>query len=75
MANTHSAFAVHMLNTQGKLKAQVIAEEFSNLLTRLEADCDLGSDGRLRSIVITKMEEACFFAKKTMANNPVNQEP
>lgn len=65
-------FAVHMLNTEGKEKAQHIAANFDALLNALESLC--GSDGREMAIVKTKLEEACFFAKKAMASNPENQQ-
>lgn len=64
-------FAVHMLNEDGKLKAGIIADAFSELLNVLEAQC---MAGRELSIVKTKLEEACFFAKKAMAINLANQE-
>ena len=64
-------FAVHMLNEDGKLKAGIIADAFSELLNVLEAQC---MTGRELSIVKTKLEEACFFAKKAMAINLANQE-
>ena len=68
----HSAFAVHMLNDQGKEKAKKMADAFSALLIELES-LDLATDGRLKSLVTTKLEEACFFAKKAMATNLNNQ--
>jgi hypothetical protein len=57
-------FAVHMLNDEGKRKAKEIAEDFDHLLNKLEA---LVPEGRCLSITKTKLEEACFFAKKGMA--------
>jgi hypothetical protein len=63
-------FAVHMLNEQGKVKARYIAEDFSRLLTSL--DSYIGN-GREAAIVRTKLEEACFFAKKGMAVQRENQ--
>jgi len=65
-------FEVHMLNDIGKKKATLIAENFTRMLTGLEEIC--GKDGREIAIVRTKMEEACFFAKKAMAKLPENQE-
>lgn len=63
-------FQVHMLNDNGIDKAKMIASIFdhalSELITMLPA-------GRELAIVKTKMEEACFFAKKAMANAPENQ--
>jgi len=66
----HPAFQVHMLNEQGIAKAQVIAHDFNALL---ETMASLGIAGRDLAIVTTKLEEACFFAKKGMANRTENQ--
>lgn len=60
-------FAVHMLNETGKTKAAAIAEVFDTALTALE---ELVPPGREIAIVRTKLEEACFFAKKGMASDP-----
>lgn len=64
-------FAVHMLNEQGKVKARQIQQTFDICLNRLTELC---MDGRSMSLVRTKLEEACFFAKKAMAINLGNQE-
>ena len=58
-------FEVHMLNEQGKDAARDIATKFDNLVLDLEKVCGAG---REFAIVKTKLEEACFFAKKAMAN-------
>jgi hypothetical protein len=42
------------------------------MLDLLEELCD--SNSREMAIVRAKLEEAAFFAKKSMAVNPVNQE-
>jgi len=60
-----------MLNADGKAFASAIAEEFSSTLDRLEQIC--GSGSREMAIVRTKLEEACFFAKRAMASNQFNQ--
>lgn len=60
----HSQFAVHMLTEEGKTKAKEIAKAFDDCLTRLEVVCP---EGRHLALVRTKLEEACFFAKKAMA--------
>ncbi len=57
-------FEVHMLNNDGKSLAIQIAAAFDLLLTKLQSHCP---PGREMSIVKTKLEEACFFAKKAMA--------
>jgi len=58
-----------MLNEQGKEKATAIAEAFDGLVTALTPLCP---PSRELSLVITKLEEASFFAKKAMANQPEN---
>jgi hypothetical protein len=64
-------FSVHMLNASGKAKAAKIAEGFSILLDGLEAG---GVTGRDLALVKTKLEEACFCAKRGMASLPENRE-
>lgn len=66
------SFASHRLNEAGFAKAKVIADSFDLLLVALSGLC---APGRELSIVKTKLEEACFFAKKAMASHPGNQEP
>lgn len=63
-------FKVYKLNDEGIDKAVEIAVVFDNLLNQLEMLC---SEGREFSIVKTKLEEACFFAKKSIAVDPANQ--
>lgn len=65
-------FKVHMLNDEGKVKANEIAIVLTTALDELERLC--GSNGREIAIVRTKMEEASFFAKKAMAKLPENQQ-
>lgn len=67
----HDLFKFHRLNPEGVKKAAAIAESFDTLLMTLEPLC---TDPRLKAIVRTKLEEACFFAKKAMAVDPTNQE-
>ena len=57
-------FAVHVLSDDGLTKAADIASEFDALLDELK---DILPEGRYLSIVKTKLEEACFFAKKAVA--------
>ena len=64
-------FQVHRLNPEGLKKAEFIATAFDNLLTDLRARCP--EPTREFSIVKSKLEEACFFAKKAIANDPANQ--
>lgn len=63
-------FEVHLLNDAGIGKAKEIALAFDSLLNHLS---DLCPEGRELSIVKTKLEEASFFAKKSMAIDPANQ--
>lgn len=65
----NAEFRVHMLNAIGKQKAREIAETFDRCLDELLQLCP---PGRELSIVKTKLEEAAFFAKKSMANQPSN---
>ena len=62
----HQEFEVHMLNETGKVNAQAIAKAFHDCLTKLEELCPIS---REFSIAKTKLEEACFFAKKAMAKD------
>jgi hypothetical protein len=77
-----SAFEVHMLNDAGKQKAKQIAEMFDGLLESAKNVATTGLDlasplppdiARELSLVRTHLEIACFFCKKAMANNLVNQ--
>lgn len=62
-------FTVHHLNELGIQKARDIADAFNTLLESLKYKC---VDSREFSICRTKLEEACFFAKKSMANELIN---
>lgn len=66
----HAEFATHVLNDDGIAKAKHIQNVFDSCLNSLEEVCMVG---REFSIVRTKLEEACFFAKKAMAINLANQ--
>ena len=66
----HAEFGVHQLNGIGMNKANAIRDAFDECLTQLELYC---MSGREFSIVKTKLEEACFFAKKSMAILSENQ--
>lgn len=67
----NALFSVHTLNLDSKQRAQEIACAFDDLLEYLERNCP---ESRELSIVKTKLEEACFYAKKAMANDLDNQE-
>ena len=66
-------FQVHLLNDDGINKAKAMAQDFSALMDKLEAILGDGVKTREFSIVKTKLEEASFFAKKALANQPENQ--
>lgn len=66
-----AAFQFHRLNDDGIKKSNSIAESFDTLLEDLKKLCP---EGREFSIVRTKLEEASFFAKKSMANAKENQD-
>jgi hypothetical protein len=63
-------FEVHVLNADGVRKAKQIAADFNAMLNILQG---MLPSGRELSIVKTKLEEACFFAKKGIAKQVQNQ--
>ncbi len=63
-------FEVHRLNDTGLEKASTIAVAFDSLLNEIRP---LVPEGREWSIVKTKLEEACFYAKKGLSSIPSNQ--
>lgn len=63
-------FKVHRLNDAGLAQAEKIACAFDRLL----ADLDFIPQGRERALVVTKLQEANFFAKRAVALDPQNQE-
>jgi hypothetical protein len=69
MQYMNKEFTFHLLNDAGKEKAMKIAEVFDSLLDQLNELCP---QGREFAIAKTKLEEACFFAKKAMASYPAN---
>jgi len=64
-------FTFHILNEDGKAKAVMVAEIFDDCLEKLKILCP---EGRQFSICKTKLEEACFFAKKAMASSADNHQ-
>ncbi len=48
-----------------------MSEIFSDALTRIES---LVPAGRERALVVTKLQEACYFAKRGIALDPTNLE-
>jgi hypothetical protein len=65
-------FEVHLLNETGIARAQQMAVDFNLFLHQLESLVGT-AEGREMAIVRTKLEEACFFAKKALANQPQHQ--
>lgn len=68
----HPAFEVHKVNGAGWHNAQRIAGAFNALVEQLTPMTS--ASPREHAIVMTKLEEACFFAKKAMASQPANQD-
>jgi hypothetical protein len=64
-------FGFHKMNADGQRKSQEIADLFETLLRKLKAEYFF--DARTAAICNTKLEEACFYAKKSMALNTDNQ--
>ncbi len=67
-------FQVHLLNETGLAKANTLAAIFSLTLNEIEAIVPAGRD---RSLVVTKLQEAAFFAKRgiaTLAENQMDKE-
>lgn len=63
-------FQVHLLNASGVTKAIELAEIFTRALDEIEK---LVPVGRERSIVVTKLQEASYFAKRGIAVDLANQ--
>ena len=68
-------FEAHKLNDAGMEKAQRIAAEFERLLESLRTIYDFNSYSRTHMAMVGHLETACFYAKKSMAVLPDNQEP
>lgn len=64
-------FAFHKLNNKGIEKNEVIKMLFENIVGELNKH--MTGDDRCKAIAMTKLEEACFFAKKSMACDTANQ--
>lgn len=64
-------FAVHLLNDVGIDKATKLGEIFSTALSAIEEL--LPPPCRELSIVITKLQEASYFAKRGIAVDTANQ--
>jgi hypothetical protein len=68
---SNNLFMVHRLNEDGMKKADRISDIFEKAYNDLSTVCTI--DSREFKIVQQKLEEACFFAKKSMAMVPKNQ--
>ena len=62
-------FQTHLLNERGLVAVSDVGQVFSDMLDKIET---LIPPGRERAIVITKLQEACFFAKRAVAVLPDN---
>lgn len=60
-----------MLNAFGKIKASEIQEAFEALVSKLAHYSE--ASPREWALAKTKLEEACFFAKRAMAVQKENQ--
>jgi|GEM_PF-3123487 len=66
-------FKVHLLNDKGIERAKLMQTKFEELVEVLKTECGC-EEGRQLNLALTKLEEACFFAKKAMACNTANQQ-
>lgn len=66
-----SLFKYRKLNTGGVAKAEFVTSSFEDLLSNISVHCNVAS--REFAIAKTKLEEACMFAKKSIALDPANQ--
>lgn len=63
-------FSFYKLNELGVEKSKLIKDIFNDALNKINCICP---PSRELSIVKTKLEEACFFAKKSIAKSSVYQ--
>lgn len=71
MTTRNPEFQTFKLNARGHAKADEVTEAFDALLTKL---CKDVASSRELSIAKTKLEEACFFARKAVARDPANHD-
>lgn len=69
---TNNLFKVHKLNALGFSRAKDLAKGFSDLADLIDQFAP--ESGREKSIAMTHLETACFFAKKSLAQREENQE-
>jgi hypothetical protein len=70
--NEYNYFGFHKLNMSGQEKAIKIQQLFETLQRELSPN--LTGHPRAAAVVMAKLEEACFYAKKCMATDTINQE-
>lgn len=63
-------FQVHRLNEEGIARAGHVAAAFQDLLSTLDVITPPERDGWAWALMRTKLEEACFYAKKSLAASP-----
>lgn len=66
-------FQVHLLNDEGKEKANQLAQTFNECLQKV-AEIIGPTVSREQALVRTHMELASFYSKKAMAQNPAHQQ-
>lgn len=71
MADMLPEFRTHNLNDAGAEKTEEIRKAFSELLANVERIVPAPS--RERSLVATKLQEACMFAVRAVSVLPENQ--
>ena len=67
-------FKSYRLNTRGLKAAELIALHFNALMDDLETNSGCDTESRAFALARTNLEQACFFAKKSMAQRPEMQE-
>ena len=68
--NVRNALAALAIGAEVGLSAEAIAEGFGLLLAGLDR---MGISGRERALIVTKLQEASFFAKRAIAIQLENQ--
>lgn len=67
LADVENRFRYHSPSQRGAERHQVLSQAFIALAVQILAICP---HGRERSLVLTKLEEAKFFASAAVARNP-----
>jgi len=66
----NNEFKFHALNEIGKEKVLSVAIAFDELLQQLKSICPVSRELKITAM---KLEEACFYAKKSIASEIENQ--